>query len=433
VTRRLAAAAAALGLLLAACGSDDDSAGSTTSTPTTTAGEASSVAPPDTEAGTTTEAPTTSAQAATTTTAPAADFDAVAIDLEMVTTLAEPIAMAVRDGDDALYVAERAGRVVRLETEGAGVGDPQLVLDISGEVDTSVERGLLGLAFSPTGEHLFVHWSDAEGATRLTEFRAPGFAADDSDEGTAVEVDLNSRREIFRLDQPFPNHNGGDITFGPDGYLYLALGDGGAGGDPLGAGQDLVNPLGSIVRIDPSVEQEQAHGTYGIPEGNIGGTELYISGVRNPWRISFDRDTDELWVADVGQDQWEEINRLPAGEIGGTNLGWNLQEGRHDFAGGIPDNYVAPVAEYDHDQGVSVTGGYVYRGSAIPDLRGAYVFGDYAEARLWAIPPFTGDTGEIRELGVSVREFGLVSFGQDRDGELYVLHSDGPVYRIVAG
>jgi len=421
---RLAAVIAALALVGAACaGSDSDGAGPPTSatsvttvdTPApTTEGPASSQAAPSTS-----EDPVPTSEVSDSTTA-APDFEAVEISLEMVTTAAEPLVLAPRIDDEHLYVGERAGRVVRFDPDDGG--DIETVLDISGEVDTGGERGLLGLTFSPDGTMLYVHWSDGDGSTRVTEF---GVDPDG-------DVDDASRREIFALDQPFPNHNGGELVFGPDGLLYLGLGDGGAANDPLGAGQDTGTPLGSIVRIDPSVQQDQTHGTYGIPDGNIDGTELYIIGVRNPWRLSFDRETDELWIADVGQDVWEEVNRLPAGEIGGTNLGWNLQEGRHDFAGGIPDDYVAPVAEYDHDTGISVTGGYVYRGTAIPDLAGTYVFGDWAEGELWAIPPFSGDTGEIRSLDVSVPQFGLVSFGQDLEGELYVLHADGPVYRIVA-
>ncbi|MDH4171304.1 MAG: PQQ-dependent sugar dehydrogenase [Acidimicrobiia bacterium] len=418
---RVGAALVISALVLTGCGSSDGGEAGPTSSTVAGSTTGAPVAPAP---STTVDAvgPSTTDVVETATSIAAPDFDRVTIGLEEVSTALEPTAMATRADDDSLYVAERAGRVVRIDP--ADDSDPSPILDISDEVDTSVERGLLGLTFSPDGSRLYLHWSDSEGATRVTEF------TEDGGRETAV-IDENSRREIFALDQPFPNHNGGELRFGPDGYLYLGLGDGGAGGDPLGAGQDTDTPLGSIVRIDPSVDEDQAHGRYGIPDGNIDGTELYIIGVRNPWRFSFDRATDELWIADVGQDQWEEINRLPAGEISGTNLGWNLQEGRHDFAGGEPDDYVPPVAEYGHDTGISVTGGYVYRGSAIPDLVGTYVFGDWREAEIWAIPPFTGDVGEIRSLGVSVPQFGLVSFGQDNAGELYVLHSDGPVYRVV--
>lgn len=415
--RPLLAAVAALALFAAACSSDEsESTAPSTAEPTASTPTTDAAPPPSTTTGDEPAPPTSGSDPSTTGAAP--DFSAVSVDVEVVATLDVPLALAPRPGSDDLYVAERAGEVERLRPEG---GDPETVVDISSEVDTGGERGLLGLTFTADGALLYLSWSDTDGATRLTEFAV-------ADDGS---IDAASRREVLTIGQPFPNHNGGDITFGPDGYLYLGLGDGGAADDPLGAGQDTSTPLGSIIRIDPSVDEDAAYGRYGIPDGNIDGTELYIIGVRNPWRISFDQATGELWVADVGQDMWEEVNRLPAGELGGTNLGWNLQEGRHDFAGGIPDNYVAPVAEYDHDTGISVTGGYVYRGTAISDLVGAYVFGDWREAELWAIPPFEGDTGTIESLDVQLPEFGLVSFGQDLDGEIYALHSDGPVYRIV--
>ena len=230
------------------------------------------------------------------------------------------------------------------------------------------------------------------------------------------------------MGQPFSNHNGGDVHIGPDGFLWWSLGDGGSRGDPRGNGQNTDTLLGSILRIDPT-----AGNPYGVPGdnplvGRAGRDEIFAYGLRNPWRFSFDRATGDLWIADVGQNRWEEINRLAApGRGRGANLGWNAREGTHSYdGGGIPTGHVGPIHEYSHDRGCSVTGGYVYRGGRIPGLSGTYVYGDYCTAELWGLRT-DGDRGS---LDVSVPAGTLVSFAEDNAGELYVLSFDGWVSRL---
>lgn len=363
-------------------------------------------------------------------TADAAGLDGIEVQLTPIAQLSSPIALATREGSDRLYVAERAGRVQVLTPDGDGgydVDDGPLV-DISDNVATEAELGLLGIDFSPDGELLYLSHSDADGDTRLVEYRMDGDT-----------VDLASEREVSFLDNPFGNHNGGQITFGPDGLLYYALGDGGGAGDPLGSGQDLDQLFGKILRIDPTAGNGEVG--YGVPDDNpfVGGSgrpEVYLYGVRNPWRFSFDRATDDLWVADVGQDAVEEVNLLPAddGPAGlGANLGWSEMEGSQPFDGGTePEGAVAPLFEYlhDEDRGCSVTGGYVYRGSAIPELTGVYLYGDYCEGEVRGIVQADGELVEEGLLGVQVPPGSLVSFGEDADGELYVISNTEGLLRV---
>ncbi|GIV01124.1 MAG: hypothetical protein KatS3mg014_2739 [Actinomycetota bacterium] len=340
----------------------------------------------------------------------------VRLGLERVAVLDQPVAMAVRAGDDALYVAEKPGRVVALGDE------PRVVLDLTGRVSTGSEQGLLGLAFSPDGRFLYVDLTDPAGDTRILEYRVGPDGPDPA-----------SEREVLRVDQPYANHNGGQLVFGPDGYLYVGLGDGGSAGDPEGRAQSLGTLLGKILRISPRPEGGRP---YGIPPDNpfvgVPGArpEIWAYGLRNPWRFSFDRATGELWIGDVGQGSWEEIDVLEPGR-GGANLGWDLLEGSHPFEGSGGDaRTVMPVYEYPHDGAVcAVTGGYVYRGEAIPALRGAYVFGDFCGGALEAIALREGRAPTHRELGPVVPN--LASFGEDAAGELYALSLAGPVYRLV--
>jgi len=357
--------------------------------------------------------PTSSASS----TGPAGSVDD--LELERVATLEQPIALAVRSGDRALYVAERSGRVVALR-EGR---DPEVVLDLSGEISSGAEQGLLGIAFSPDGGFLYADYTDTNGDTRVVEFAVRG----DGD------IDPTSRELLF-VAQPFSNHNGGHLAFGPDGYLYVALGDGGSAGDPMGNGQSLSTPLGKLLRISPRPAGDAA---YGIPPDNpfvgLDGAlrEIWAYGLRNPWRFSFDRETGDLWIGDVGQNAWEEIDFEPAGSGGGLNFGWNLFEGSRRFAGdGDRRTTVLPVHEYVNDGSTcSVTGGYVYRGEAIPSLSGAYVFGDFCAGELLAFRVRDGRATEPVLLGPVVPN--LASFGEDANGELYVMSLSGGIYRLM--
>jgi glucose/arabinose dehydrogenase len=331
------------------------------------------------------------------------------------------LALAVRDGDASLYVAEKTGRVVAIRGRGAGT---DVVLDLRDEVSQGAEQGLLGLAFSPDGRFLYVNYTDTAGHTHVTEFRF--------DDDGAV---LASRRDVLFVEQPFSNHNGGNLVFGPDGYLYIGLGDGGSGGDPLGNGQSLSTLLGKMLRISPRPSRGRP---YTVPPDNpfVGRDgvrpEIWSFGLRNPWRYSFDRETGDLWIGDVGQSAREEIDVEPAGSLGGLNFGWDRLEGTLSFEGAEPPDAVPPVFEYPTGNGTcAVTGGYVYRGTEIPDLVGAYVFGDFCRGRLEAFVLRDGHAAGHRELGPVVSN--LASFGEDAAGELYVLTLAGPVFRIVAG
>ena len=341
------------------------------------------------------------------------------IDLRRIATLEQPVALAFRPGDDALYFAEKVGRVVALRGAGA---EPEVILDITQEVSQGSEQGLLGIAFEPDGRFLYINYTDVLGHTHVTEFRT-------TDDG----VDLGSRRDVLFVEQPFSNHNGGNLAFGPDGYLYIGLGDGGSGGDPNGNGQSLRTLLGKMLRISPRPSGDDP---YGIPFDNpfVGRDdarpEIWAYGLRNPWRYSFDRETGDLWIGDVGQSAREEIDVEPTGSPGGLNFGWNLFEGSLAFVGGSDAGTVGPVHEYPTGSGgCAVTGGYVYRGSRIPDLAGAFVFADFCGGRLEAFVLRDGVAKQHRPLGEVVDA--VASFGEDAAGELYVLSLAGPVYRIV--
>jgi glucose/arabinose dehydrogenase len=341
------------------------------------------------------------------------------IRLVPVAQLEQPVAMAVRAGDRALYVAEKVGRVVAISPG----SDPRVVLDLTNRVSLGSEQGLLGLAFSPGGRYLYVDFTDTEGDTHVAEF-----AFDDDG------ADPASERLVLFVQQPFSNHNGGALAFGPDGYLYVALGDGGSAGDPMGNAQSLSTLLGKLLRISPRPSGGER---YAIPSDNpfVGRAgarpEIWAYGLRNPWRFSFDAVTGDLWIGDVGQNGWEEIDLEPAGSHGGSNFGWDRLEGTHPFEGGSAPGSVPPVFEYPNGDGsCAVTGGYLYRGALIPALAGAYVFADYCRGRLEAFVPRNGRTRQVRLLGPRVDA--LASFGEDARGELYVLSLAGTVSRIAA-
>jgi glucose/arabinose dehydrogenase len=407
-------AAGLVGLGLAGCGGDDGAApGVTTTEPPAAEGE-----PPAGDS---------------TTSAPAAEspLDRIEITATPVAQVDSPTALVVRPGSETMYVAERPGRVRPVTVAGTGpdrtyqVGDP--VLDISDDVVADGERGLLDIVFSPDGGTLYVHYSLApSGDARVAAYTMAG-----------DEVDTGSYRELLALEDPFPNHNGGEMEFGPDGYLYIALGDGGGGGDPEGNGQDTQALLGKILRIDPA--SPSGGQEYGIPadnpfaDGAGGRPEVWLYGVRNPWRFSFDRANGDLWIGDVGQNEWEEIDQLQAAAGGGrgANLGWNEVEATHPFEGGSnPDGGVLPVFEYSHDEGCSVTGGVVYRGAAIPGLGGAYLFSDYCQGDVRGLRVRDGQVTEERTFDAHVDQ--LVSFSEDAADEVYALSLLGGIYRLDA-
>jgi len=395
--------AATLALLAAACGPGSIPA----STPT---------GPPAASPA----APTVTASPVSPSPVPSPRLAEVRIRLERIAVLDQPVAMAVRAGDPALYVAEKPGRVVAL----APGREPSVLLDLTGRVSTGSEQGLLGLAFPPDGRYLYVDLTDPAGDTRVLEYRL-----------TRDGIDPASEREVLRVDQPYANHNGGQLAFGPDGHLYIGLGDGGSAGDPEGRAQSLTTLLGKILRISP---RPVGGRPYGVPSDNPfvdtpgARPEIWAYGLRNPWRFSFDRATGELWIGDVGQSAWEEVDVL-APDQGGANLGWDLLEGSHPFEGSAEGTRtVLPVYEYPHDGAVcAVTGGFVYRGEAVPALQGAYVFGDFCTGALQALAPRPGRAPAHRELGPVVPS--LASFGEDAAGELYALSLEGAVYRLVPG
>jgi len=330
----------------------------------------------------------------------------------------QPIAIVERDG--VFYVAEQSGRVLAMD----GGGTPREVLDMTDRTNASGEQGLLDLAFSPDGSHLYVSYTNNDGDSRIDEY-----------EMSADGVDTSTRREGLAITQPFPNHNGGGILFGPDGLLYAGYGDGGSGGDPQRNGQKSTTLLAKLLRIDPTPNGDAP---YTIPPDNPyasgGGTrpEIWSTGLRNPWRFSFDAATGDLWIGDVGQNAIEEIDHVPAadGAGRGTNFGWSAYEGsaRYNDDQDAPDAWM-PVYEYQHGaDGCSVTGGFVYRGHAIPALQGAYVYGDYCAAGVRALAV---DGDQVTDRAVLSEEPGqVVSFGTDADGELYVVSLSGTIYRI---
>jgi glucose/arabinose dehydrogenase len=327
--------------------------------------------------------------------------------------------------DGRLYVASQDGRAWVLDGGSAG-GEP--LVDLRDRVQSGGERGLLGIAVHPEfpgDPRVFVHYTDQRGDTVVSSLRA---------NAAGTRLDPASERVILQVAQPFANHNGGGVLFGPDGHLYLSLGDGGSGGDPQGNGQALDTLLGKILRID--VDVEDGEGPYAIPADNPfanggGRAEIYHLGLRNPWRMSFDRDTGDLWIGDVGQGSWEEVDVARAGERG-LNFGWNVMEGRHCFrdAGCSTDGLALPISEYGRDHGVTVIGGYVYRGTAFEMLRGGYLFTDFNSGRIWAIDASAATFQEPLQVGRAGR--GLAAFGEDASGELYLASLDGTISRVTA-
>jgi glucose/arabinose dehydrogenase len=348
----------------------------------------------------------------------------------------QPLAMLqAPDDDTAWYVVERPGTIRAFpNTSNASMAEVELFATLTDRVNSGPgEAGLLGMAFHPEFETNGEVYLSYTRGTPLESVIAR-FVIDSA----TGNLDTSSEEVLLTVPQFAGNHNGGNLAFGPDGFLYAGFGDGGGSGDPEENGQDTTNVLGAILRLDVD------SGTpYAIPADNpfAGNTEcfqgtgtlacpeIFAWGFRNPWRFSFDRDTGELWVGDVGQNSWEEVNRVEISE----NYGWDEREGAHCFepASGCDTDNVDPIAEYDHSQGNSVTGGYVYRGSGIPDLQGFYIFGDFGSGRIWAVP-FDSPQGTTPDE-LLVTPLNIASFAEANDGELFVLHiSGGTIHQIVA-
>jgi glucose/arabinose dehydrogenase len=355
----------------------------------------------------------------------------VALEL-VVGGLSQPVHVVAAPGDaDRLFVVEQTGRI-RVVRDGALLATP--FLDLSGLITAGGERGLLSMAFHPaypTDNRFFVFYTGAAGATVVAEYAAPG---------DADVADPASARVLLSVDQPFSNHNGGLVRFGPDGFLYIGLGDGGSGGDPLGHGQDTGTLLGAILRID--IDAPAGTAPYAVPPDNpFVGTagarpEIWAYGLRNPWRFAFDPQTGELYIGDVGQNRWEEVNVAPAGAAG-LNYGWNVMEASECFDAASCDTagLVLPVHEYRTGQeGCAVTGGEVYRGDDMPALRGVYFFSDYCQGWLRSFRHEGGQAVDFQErIPASASPGNVTSFGTDARGEVYLTTHQGGIYRLVAG
>jgi hypothetical protein len=340
-----------------------------------------------------------------------------------------PLHLTAPDGDTRLFIVEKGG-TIRIVKDGSLLPSP--FLDISGQVSTGREQGLLGLAFHPqyaTNGRFIVHYTDLAGDTRVSGFRV----SPDPD-----AADAASEVSILAEDQPFSNHNGGQVLFGPDGYLYIMLGDGGSADDPGGRGQSLADLLGSILRVEPL-----EGGGYAVPLDNPFAStagarpEIWSYGLRNPWRVAFDPATGDLYIADVGQTRWEEVDVSPSadGAGRGLNFGWSVMEGPECFRDSSCDQdaFELPVLSYDHGDGCSITGGFVYRGAAIPALQGHYFYSDYCRGWVRSFRFEDGSAADQFQWPALAPGGGVPSFGLDATGELYVMSTDGAVFKIVPG
>ncbi len=429
-TTRLAVAAIAT-LVLAACGSNSDDGTFGSGQPPVTPSSPSTSPPLDGQSTTTTAAPDPSstagavASAPDTTQAPSGPLPEPSVSLFEIGSFDQPVDVAARPGYGEVYVVEQPGRVVAvtdLSTE--------VVLDITDLTDASGERGLLGLAFHPTADFAYVNFTDASGDTVVAEFAI--------DPATG-RFDRDSLREVLTIDQPYSNHNGGQLAFGPDQLLYVGVGDGGSGGDPERHALDLTSRLGKVLRIDP-LEADDAPFT--VPDDNpfvddpAADPTIWAYGLRNPWRFSFDATTGDLWIGDVGQGDFEEINHTVATNrrdaAKGANFGWSAFEGFERFNEDQPiDGALAPLFVYDHTGGrCSVTGGVIARSEAVPDLPGWYLFGDYCSGQIWALDP-TAPPSEPRVVEIAQLD-ALAAIAGGPDGDVYAVSNGGTVARFIA-
>ncbi len=346
------------------------------------------------------------------------------VDLELFASGFNSPTEIVNAGDDRLFVVEQGGLIKILNTDGTTNGTP--FLDISSSIGTGGERGLLGLAFHPdyvTNGFFYINYTNTSGNTVIARYSVSG--------GDANLADSGSEMILMTVDQPFSNHNGGCIRFGPDGYLYISMGDGGSGGDPNGNGQNINTLLGAMLRIDVDGDAP-----YGIPADNPfvgidGADEIWAYGLRNAWKFSFNKDNDDMWIADVGQSAIEEINKVDP-SVGGYNFGWRCFEGTEEYNSdgcSVVEMFTNPVAEYTHTatDGCSITGGYVYTGETYPGLQGMYLFADYCNNKIGML----NDAMEITYTNAFEGEF-FTTFGEDVNGEIYIAGSvSGNVHRII--
>lgn len=428
-----------LAALLASCGGSQPG-GQVTAPPTAPTVAAPSAEAPTSVAPTTAPAPeptaapapsgdTPTQAAAPTAAAPAASGAASTIQLEQIAEGLKSPVFLTHAGDDSgrMFVVEKTGTIAILRD---GARAPAPFLDIADLITSSgSEQGLLGLAFHPgyaQNGRFFVYYTAVNGDNTLARYQVSS---------NPDVADPASGQVLFAQPDFAPNHNGGMLAFGPDGYLYVGLGDGGGGGDPQANGQNRSALLGKLLRLDVGGDEP-----YTIPPDNPwpngeeqARPEVWAYGLRNPWRFSFDRATGDLYIGDVGQNAYEEIDFQPAGSGGGQNYGWNTREGLHCFRANDcqSSDMVDPIGEYAHDQGCSVTGGYVYRGAAFPSLQGLYIYGDYCSGAIWSLSRDAAGQWQQRKLLDS--RVSISSFGEDAAGELYVIDLGGELYRVTAG
>ncbi len=418
-----AALAAAVALVAAGCG--DDGREPIATGPAVTFATSSTAAPstaPETQPTSPETQPSSTAPVATDTPTTVPLGDPV-VAFESIGAFDQPVDLAWRADDPALYIVERTGRVVPVRDGAAGAP----VLDITDLTEGRGEQGLLGLTFSPDGAMAYVNHTDDGGDTVIAEYAV----------GADGTFDPASRRVLITIEQPFPNHNGGNVAIGPDGMLYIGMGDGGAADDPLRAALNVTSLLGKILRIDPAQRDGQP---YGIPADNpfvgVDGArpEIWAVGLRNPWRFSFDSVTGDLWIGDVGQNVLEEIDVAWAADGGGRgmNFGWSAWEGSQRYNADQPEQGATPpIYEYEHgDAGCSVSGGAVYRGTAVAALAGWYVFADFCSGYVFGLRIADRTVAASLTLG-QVSSAAAVRSGPD--GELYVVSIEGPVSRIAPG
>lgn len=351
------------------------------------------------------------------------DTTALKLDTEVVARgLQAPLYLTAPAGDSRLFVVEQPGRIRVIV---GGVLQQTPFLDLTSRVSYGGEQGLLSVAFHPdyaANGYFYVDYTDTAGDTRVERYHV---GADPN------VADPGSAKLILFVDQPYANHNGGLVVFGPDGKLYVGLGDGGSGGDPQGNGQNRSTLLGKLLRLDVD-----AGDPYAVPPDNpfvgVSGArgEIWAYGLRNPWRFAFDREAQRLYIADVGQNRWEEVDVTPA-NAGGLDFGWNVMEGDQCYSASSCNQagLTLPVLVYGHSDGCSITGGYVYRGQSITALRGTYLYSDYCSGWLKSFR-YDGSPQEQRDWGLSLGN--VLSFGEDAAGELYVLSANGNVYRLVS-